>query len=117
MSLEAVLENAIGSLIATAVLGGALIPLRHRVFAWWGQLRQGKKQGGEHEEDAKSAARDLYAKILKKDPIVSAVTVDKSFNILGAMMMRTGWASSSRVLCDSCLVVKPDLENPGATET
>ena len=34
MSLEAVLENAIGSLIATAVLAGALIPLRHRVFAW-----------------------------------------------------------------------------------
>ena len=51
---------------------------------------RGKKQGGEHEEDAKSAARDLYAKILKKDPIVSAVTVDKGSNILGAMMMRTG---------------------------
>ena len=77
---------------------------------------QGKKQGGEHEEVAKSAARDLYAKILKKDPIVSAVTVDKSFNILGAMMMRTGGASSSRLLSNSCLVVKPDLENPGAIE-
>ena len=42
-----------------------------------------------------------------KKPLESAVTVDQSFSILGAMMMRTGWACDMSVLKQACLVVKP----------
>ena len=76
-----------------------------------------KKQGRTHEEDATSAAQDLYGRLLKKEPIEPAVTVDKGFNILGAMMIRTEWECSSGVLSEPCLVVKPDLENLGAAQT
>ena len=34
------LESAAGSLIAAAVIAGALIPMKGRVFAWWKRLRQ-----------------------------------------------------------------------------
>ena len=42
-----------------------------------------------------------------KKPLESAVTVDQSFNILGAMMMRAGWSCDMSVLEQPCLVVKP----------
>ena len=40
MSLAAVLASAAGSLIAAAVIAGALIPTKGRVSAWWKRLRQ-----------------------------------------------------------------------------
>ena len=40
----------------------------------------------------------------------SYLTVDKSFNILAAMMMRTGWTDDVSVLKQECLVVKPEWD-------
>ena len=73
-----------------------------------------KTKDGTHEKDAEAAARALCDKLKDYRCVESMVTVGRSFNILGAMMLRTGWASSCRVLCASCLVVKPDPEKPAA---
>ena len=68
------------------------------------------KRDGRHIDDARLAAEELH-NMLKaeepKKPLESAVTVDQSFSILGAMMMRTGWACDMSVLKQACLVVKP----------
>ncbi len=50
---------------------------------------------------------ELHARFKTGEPIEPNVTVDKSFNILGAMMMCTGWAKDIEVLKQACLVVKP----------
>lgn len=71
-----------------------------------------KTNNGTHEKDAEAAARALCDKLKDDRCVESMVTVGRSFNILGAMMLRTGWASTCRVLCASCLVIKPDPEEP-----
>ena len=53
--------------------------------------------------------RELRTKLVKNRPAESAVAVDRSLNILGAMMMRTGWVKRGAVLSESCLVIKPEL--------
>ncbi len=65
-----------------------------------------------HIDAAKSAAQELNKRLKTGNPIKSDVAVgdvdeDESFNILGAMMMRTGWAKGTDVLEQPCLVVKP----------
>ena len=71
-----------------------------------------KQRGGEgsHVGDAERAARELHAKLGTGKPVESSVTADERFNILGAMMLRTGWSEEPSVLSEACLVVRPDGE-------
>ena len=69
-----------------------------------------KKRVATHAADAKAAARAFQDDIQKVGCAESVVTVGRAFNILGAMMMRTGWARSPRVLSEPCLVIRPDFE-------
>jgi len=69
--------------------------------------------GQSHIDDAKSAVRELSKRLKTWNPIMSDVAVgegDEIFNILGAMMMRTGWAKGTDVLKQSCLVIKPSSQ-------
>ena len=68
--------------------------------------KSGKKRERGHIDDAKSAAQALWNMIETREPLKPAVTVSRSFNILGAMMMRTGWETDLDVLGQACLVVK-----------
>ena len=43
--------------------------------------------------------------------------VEKAFNVLGAMMMRTGWTNDASVLAQPCLVIKPRREHGGSPAT
>ena len=61
----------------------------------------------QHIDDARSAAQALHARLMTGEAIETAVTVEESFNLLGAMMMRTGWTNDANVLSQSCLVVRP----------
>ena len=67
----------------------------------------GKKRERGHVDDAKSAAQALWNMIETKEPLGPAVTVGRCFNILGAMMLRTGWSCDVSVLSQLCLVVRP----------
>lgn len=71
-----------------------------------------KTNNGTHEKDAEAAAWALCDKLKDNRCVESMVTVGRSFNIPGAMMLRTGWAKTLSVLCASCLVNKPDPEEP-----
>ena len=61
---------------------------------------------GSHVGDAERAARALYAKLAMGKAVESSVTADERFNILGAMMLRTGWSEDLSVLSEACLVVR-----------
>ena len=69
-----------------------------------------KKRGGagNHVGDAERAAQALHAKLGTGKPVESSVTAEERFNILGAMMLRTGWSEEPSVLSEACLVVRPD---------
>ncbi len=63
-----------------------------------------------HIDAAESAVQELNKRLKTGNPIKSDVAVgegDEISNILGAMMMRTGWAKGTDVLKQSCLVIKP----------
>ena len=65
-----------------------------------------------HIEDAKLAAQHLLQMYKKPSPLKSAVYEPKRLNLLGAMMLRTGWASDLNVLNSECLVVRPPFREP-----
>ena len=72
------------------------------------------KHGGSktrHVDDACAAAQALYAKFTNGEAIESSVTVERSFNLLGAMMLRTGWTNDVSVLAEPCLVIRPTSAN------
>ena len=64
-----------------------------------------------HIDDAVLAAQSLQARLSRNEIIESDVKVDRAFNILGAMMMRTGWTDDASVLAQACLVIKPTREH------
>ena len=64
-----------------------------------------------HVDDAGAAADALHAKLAHGESVESAVTVKRSFSLLGAMMVRTGWTNDVSVLAQPCLVINPISEN------
>ena len=68
-----------------------------------------------HIDDARLAAEALHARLITNEIIEPDVTVETSFNILGAMMMRTGWSNDVSVLSQPCLVIKPTREHDPTT--
>ena len=60
-----------------------------------------------HVDDALAAAQALQGKFANGEAIASSVSVERSFNLLGAMMMRTGWTHDLSVLSQPCLVIRP----------
>ena len=68
-----------------------------------------------HIDDARLAAEALHARLITNEIIEPDVTVERSFNILGAMMMRTGWSKDVSVLSQPCLVIKPTREHEPTT--
>ena len=62
---------------------------------------------GEHWKDALNAAEG-FAKALPDLDAANAVSEVNVFSLIGACMMRTGWAETdSKVLLQSCLVIRP----------
>ena len=78
---------------------------------------KGASRATRHIDDAEVAAQLLHARLSRNQIIESDVNVEKAFNLLGAMMMRTGWTNDTSVLAQPCLVVKPMREHgaPSAT--
>jgi hypothetical protein len=68
---------------------------------------QKKSADTRHVEDARLAAMSLYHDVSSGVLPTSAVAESDCFNLLGAMMLRTGWTNDLRVLREECLVVRP----------
>ena len=68
---------------------------------------QAKNHDDRHMEDANLAAEAARQGLADPSCLQSAVTVDEEyFNLLGAMMLRTGWSADIGVLTQPCLVVR-----------
>jgi hypothetical protein len=70
---------------------------------------QKKSHDARHVEDAELAAMHLLAMLEEQRPLESAICEPECLNLLGAMMLRTGWTSDLSVLDDQCLVVRPPV--------
>ncbi|WP_439527849.1 hypothetical protein [Pannonibacter sp.] len=70
---------------------------------------QKKSHDARHVEDAELAARHLLAMLEERRPLESAICEPECLNLLGAMMLRTGWTSDLNALDDQCLVVRPPV--------
>lgn len=72
---------------------------------------QKKNADTRHIEDAKLAATRLYRDVSEGVLPTSAVTEPDCLNLLGAMMLRTGWTNDLGVLKEECLVERPVQEH------
>jgi hypothetical protein len=70
---------------------------------------QRKTTAERHMEDAKLAVLAFQSGMLDSRNFHSAVTTSECFNLLGAMMLRTGWSSDRAILEQPCLVVRTDV--------
>ena len=68
---------------------------------------QNKSTDTRHVEDARLAANHLFERASSGSAILSAVNEPSCFNMLGAMMLRTGWTDSLDVVSEECLVIRP----------
>lgn len=69
---------------------------------------RGEGDGDRHVRDAKAAAKALTSRIKVGHPVESDIPRDSApwLNLLGAAMLRSGWAADLMVLRRPCLVVK-----------
>lgn len=68
---------------------------------------QKKSHDARHVEDAELAASHLLRVAQQKSALESAISEPEYLNLLGAMMLRTGWSRDISVLDEECLVVRP----------
>ncbi len=70
-----------------------------------------------HVEDARLAVQEFQRRIRNPAEFESDVTAADSFNLLGAMMLRTGWSADPGLLREPCLVVRANAPNtsPGSS--
>jgi len=73
---------------------------------------QKKSHDARHIEDAALAAEYLLQLFERRSHLQSAVCEPECLNLLGAMMLRTGWTSDLGVLDAECLVVRPPVGWP-----
>jgi hypothetical protein len=59
-----------------------------------------------HIEDARLAVEAFQHGMENPANLKSSVTVPDCFNLLGAMMLRTGWSNDPQILAQPCLVVR-----------
>lgn len=71
---------------------------------------QKKSHDARHVEDAEIAATHLLRMSEGRTPLESAICEPECLNLLGAMMLRTGWTSDLSVLDAECLVVRPPVD-------
>jgi hypothetical protein len=67
---------------------------------------QRKTGAARHVEDARAAIDAFRRGLASTNGLQSAVIEDPRFNLLGAMMLRTAWASDPAILSSPCLVVR-----------
>jgi hypothetical protein len=67
---------------------------------------QKKSNDSRHVEDARLAVEAFRHRIAAPERFDSSVVEEHCFNLLGAMMLRTNWASDPRILSQACLVVR-----------
>lgn len=70
---------------------------------------QKKSHDARHVEDAELAAMYLLQMLEERRSLDSAISEPECLNLLGAMMLRTGWTSDLSVLDAECLVVRPPV--------
>lgn len=71
---------------------------------------QKKSHDTRHVEDAELAANHLLRMTEGRAPLESAICEPECLNLLGAMMLRTGWTTELSVLDAECLVVRPPVD-------
>jgi hypothetical protein len=64
-----------------------------------------------HVEDAELAVKKFRVGMKDPSALKSDVEEPETFNLLGAMMLRTGWSSDPRILTKPCLVVRAYAEH------
>ena len=67
---------------------------------------QKKTSDTRHEEDARLAVEAFNRGMADRATFKSAVEEPDCLSLLGAMMLRTGWATDPKILQESCLVVR-----------
>jgi hypothetical protein len=67
---------------------------------------QGSRLDTRHVEDARRAVEAFKQGMRRPKELTSAIDEPNSFNLLGAMLLQTGWTKDPRVLSCPCLVVK-----------
>jgi hypothetical protein len=63
-------------------------------------------KGASHEECARLAIKRFPKESTERVSLKSAVEEPSTFNLLGAMLLRTGWTDDPKVLLEPCLVVR-----------
>ena len=71
----------------------------------WEAFVSGQAKGVSHEDDALIAAR-AFQKAQHNLPSQQMITPESSFNLLGAMLLRTGWSTDLNLLKQEMLVIK-----------
>jgi hypothetical protein len=74
---------------------------------FWEAFVSGKSKGEDHVHDAQIAVEKFQTVMSNVDACPSAIVEEKVLSLIGACLLRTGWATDLGHLSKPCYVIKP----------